>query len=300
MTTLQCLLGLLDRRVPAERRAWLDSARAEIGRGIEDERFCVLFSLASRFAPRAPLAPDAAERARAAQALAGWNPERWSILDAFRAVLVLSRSDLSTPSAARAIEELFRYADMGELCAAYKLLALVPQAERFVWRAGEGARSSMKAVYESACCDTPFPARYFDDIAWRQALIKALFVEAPLWRVWNVDARLDEELARMALDLADERRSAGRPVNPETWMCLGTHGGARAQSSIERELVHGPARGRAGAALALARAGRRDKLLSASAVESDPFVKQVMGSALDGAHDSVAFHALDQSTSGVC
>ena len=298
MTTSQELPALLARRLTGEQSAWLTAARAEVAAGVDDPRFCVLFSLASRYAPRRALAPDTGELARAAAALPGWNPERWSTLDAVRGALVLARADLGTPRAAAAVEELFRYADMGELCAAYKLLAHLPSPERFVWRAGEGARSSMKSVYEAACCDTPFPARYFDAVAWRQAVIKALFVEAPLWRVWNLDARLDEELARMALDLTDERRSAGRPVNPETWMCLGRFGGERARKSIERELAGGPAVGRAGAALALARAGARERLLSLSAVEKDPLVHRTMAEALAGKHDSNCWSALDPHCQG--
>ena len=52
-------------------------------------------------------------------------------------------------------------------------------------------------------------------------LLKALFVGAPLWRVYGLDKRIDAELARMALDLADERCSAHREVQPELWLCLG-------------------------------------------------------------------------------
>ena len=88
--------------------------------------------------------------------------------------------------------------------ALYRALVHLPATERFTWRAGEGCRSSMRAVFEAIACDTPFAFRHFDDPAWRQLVIKALFVEAPLWRVYGLDQRLDEELARMALDLAEE------------------------------------------------------------------------------------------------
>jgi len=192
----------------------------------------------------------------------------------------------------------FRYVDMGELCALYRALAHLPRPERFAWRAGEGARSSMKSVFEAACCDTPYPVRWFDDVAWRQAVIKALFIEAPLWRVFGLDSRLDAEVARMALDLADERRSAGRPVNPETWMCLGANAGERGLASLERELASGPPRGRAAAAIALARAGQRERLLSLAALEEDPLVHRAMSAAMEGKMDALAFSALDPARAG--
>ena len=162
--------------------------------------------------------------------LAG-HPLRWTLLSE------LARSDRR----------------VGELCALYKTLALLPDSKRFVWRAGEGCRSSMKAVFESVACDSPLPLRHFDDVAWRQMLIKALFVEAPLARVFGLATRLDAETARMALDLADERRSAGRPVNPDTWLLVGKHAGARGVASLERELASGSPAGTAAAAEALAK-----------------------------------------------
>jgi len=238
----------LRRAVPAESWTWLEGAAQELSRGATLERFCGLVSLASRYVPR-----RGAIEWKPAQVLEGWNPERWTMLEAARALLVLSRADLPTPAGAAAVEAAFRYADVGELCALYKTLALLPEPKRFVWRAGEGCRSSMKAVFESVACDSPLPVRHFDDVAWRQMLIKALFVEAPLARISGLGTRLDAETARMALDLAEERRSAGRPVNPDTWLLVGKHAGPRGIASLEHERASGTPAGKAAAAEALAK-----------------------------------------------
>jgi hypothetical protein len=233
---------------------WLEGACGEVARGAGLDRFCGLLSLASRYVPRrGGIAWKPAQLAEAGRLCEGWNPERWTKLEAARALLVLARSDLATAAGATAVEEAFRYADMGELCALYKTLALLPEPRRFVWRAGEGCRSSMKAVFESVACDSALPARHFDDVAWRQMLIKALFVEAPLARVYGLETRLDAEVARMALDLADERRSAGRPVNPDSWRLVAAHGGARGIASLEREIAAGSPAGKTAAAEVLAR-----------------------------------------------
>jgi hypothetical protein len=293
MTTANHIDGMLARRLAPPARQWFDASCGEIAGEVDVQRFCALFSMASRHAPRAALAPDADELQIAERLLAGWNPERWSVLDTMRIALVLARPDLEEKRGVDALEEAFRYAEVGELVALYRSLAHLPHAERCLWRAGEGARSSIRLVFEAVCCDTPYPARYFDDVAWRQAIIKCLFIEAPLWRVWHLDARLDAELARMALDLSEERRSAGRPVNPELWMCLGQHGGSRALAALEHELAHGTPRGRASAAIALARAGDLGRLRDLAARESDALVRKHMQSALAGPTDQRAFAALD-------
>ena len=167
----------------------------------------------------------------------GWNPANWTLLVAARVHLILSRPDLESQSGADAIESAFRFADEGELCALYRSLAHLPNGKRFVWRAAEGCRTNMVSVFEADVLDTPFPTEHFDDVAFNQAAIKALFVGVPLWRLWSLDRRLSPELARMALDLADERRSAGRVIQTDLWLCLGTFGGERGFAAIETEIA---------------------------------------------------------------
>jgi hypothetical protein len=288
----ELMAALLSAR--SERRAldWIENAGREIAGGVPHARFAALVSLASRHVARGALQPSARGIEHASELVEGWNPERWTMLETARAMLVLSRKDLAQPSAVDALDEAFRYADIGEMCALHRSLQFMPGPERFVWRAGEGCRSSMRAVFEAAACDTPFPVKNFDDLAWRQLVIKALFVEAPLWRVYGLDARIDAELARMALDLADERRSAGRNVQPELWACLAGCSGERGVQSIERELAGSYATGRRAAALALARAGRTQRLAELARREKDPAVEGTMRSALEGKHDQAAFGAL--------
>ena len=291
------LREMLAVRLFGEAAGWFERAQASIARGVGAERFSELLSTASRHAARwqrgRDLEPTLVELDRAAEASEGWNPERWSLLDAARVFLVLSRSDLAEPTTSEALEEAFRYADVGEMCALHRAIQFLPHPERYLWRAGEGCRSSLRVVYESAACDTGYPAANFDAPAWRQLVIKALFVEAPLWRVHGLDRRLDAELARMALDLADERRSAGRNVQHELWLCLGTHAGERGRAAIERELQGSHALGRRAAAIALARAGAKDRLSELARVEKDPLVAQTMRAALEGRTGQAVFREFE-------
>lgn len=293
--TREFLTSKLARSVPTSAMAWLESTAREIQGGVAHARFAGAISLASRHVPRGSCAWTVDEVSAAFDLCEGWNPERWSVLETARVVLVLSRSDLATQAGVAAIEDAFQYADVGELVALYRSLDHLPDARRFTWRAGEGCRTSMRAVFEAAACDTPFPRTYFDDTAWRQLVIKCLFMEAPLWRVYGLDERLDAEVARMALDLAEERRSAGRDVQHELWLCLGRHAGERGLASLERELAGKNTRGRRAAALGLARAGAIDRLAAWAERETDPSVQSTMRSALKGRIHSGAFRDLDPS-----
>ena len=293
MSVADWLDGVLAERLDRAGLERLEAARAEVAAGVDPERFAALLSLASRSVRRGPLAPTPGELAGAAGLLEGWNPERWDRLDAARARLVLALPDSDGLSAELFVEEAFRFADVGESVALYRALPLLPDPRRFVWRMGEGARTNMRAVFEAAVCDSPFPVTHFDDVAWRGCVLKALFVGAPLWRVWGLDTRLSSELAETALDFAEERRSAGRPVPHELWLCLGTFGGERAVASRELEVRQGDRRGRAAAVLAAARAGALDEARARAAAETDPAAAAIMQRAAAGSCSSAEFAALE-------
>lgn len=286
----------LSARLTSEAWRAYANLRDEIAAGLDASGFCVRFSSTCRHATSRPLDPSENERAAAASCVAGFNPERWTELETMRVALILARTDLAEESGAAALEEAFRYADMGELCALYRSLAFLPDGERFAWRCGEGQRTNIVSVFEANALDTPYPATYLNDSAFYQGVIKCLHLSGPLWRLWGLDGRLQGELARMALDLADERHSAHRPVQPMLWLCLGEHGGGRGEEWLTRELRDGPLDGRRGAALGCGRAGLRDVLRGALEREVDPTVRSSIEVALAGAVPQTAFASLDPCT----
>jgi len=280
-------------RLDERGRAFTAKAVDELGVGVSSTRFGELLALASRHATRAAIAWRGDELVRGRAIATDLDPERWTLLDALRVRLILGLFGLAGPSGEETLLAAFKYADEGETCALLRALSLVPAPQRFLWRATEGCRSNMRSVFEAAATDSPLPVRAFDDVAWRQVIVKALFVGAPLSRIRGVDTRLDAETARMALDYADERRSAGRTVPPTTWLLLGSTLDARAVHSLEAEIVAGPESGRAGAYLGLARGRRADLLDAHLAGESSTLALDIGRAALTGRHDQTAFARLE-------
>jgi hypothetical protein len=252
---------LLGQRLDAAGAAFLENAGSEFAAGVDSTTFGVRLSAASRHARGALLTAEDEPLLARFEALSDlWTPRWWTLLDGLRVRLILHRGDLAELEAEQALEEAFRYADEGELCALLRALPLIPGRERFAWRATEGCRTNMVSVFCAVACDSPLPVATFDDVAWKQALLKCLFVGAPLWRVRGIDQRLDDDLVRMALDYVEERRSAHRNVPRELWILLGSRPGERGLASLEAERESADPLARAAVYLALARAGCAERL----------------------------------------
>jgi hypothetical protein len=65
-----------------------------------------------------------------------------------------------------------------------------------------------------------YAARHLDEAAWRQAVLKFLFVGIPVDDVAGLDTRADAELGRMVGDYVAEREAAGRTVPPDAFAIL--------------------------------------------------------------------------------
>lgn len=302
--TAPVLASFLVSRLGPGGAQFLAAARSECAGAPTSARFGELLALASRHVrPGVLLQPTDKERAAAAASLPGWECERWTLLETLRVDLALALAESGGEAADATLEDAFRFSDEGETAALLRAAAHLPRSERWRWRVGEGCRSNMRSVFEAAACDTPYLDLYFNDDGFRQAALKCLFVGAPLWRVVGLERRLDATLARMALDYTDERRSAGRHVPVDLWLCLGAEGGARAIACAERELEHtqSPAgsppnhtqRARAAAGLALLRAGQRERLEALCGAESNGRVAGLWRRALAGENTQGLFRHLE-------
>ena len=250
MTPIQLLQHWLEARLPAEARTWLAEAARKVAGGGDTELYRSV-SFVTRKIGKADLLLSPAELALAGTARAEWDPSDWSLDQAARVYLLLaSGSDGAT--FLRRLDQLCDTADIGELVAFYRGLPLYPDQSRYVLRAAEGVRTSMKAVFEAVAHRNPYPAEQFAEPAWNQMVLKTLFIGTTLDPVVGLDQRANAELARMLCDYAHERWSAGRPVSPELWRCVGPFARGEMLRDLGRVLEKGTEPERTAAALALA------------------------------------------------
>lgn len=121
----------------------------------------------------------------------------------------------------KVIKQLANTADVRELTALYQALPFLPNPKQYYHIATEGVRSNMTDVFNAIALYNSYPAAYFDEPAWNQMILKALFVGSPLYMIQGLEQRANLALAKMLVDYAHERWAAKRSVSPELWRIVG-------------------------------------------------------------------------------
>ena len=127
-------------------------------------------------------------------------------------------------------------AEINELIALYRGLPIYPSGRMLEPRAREAIRSGMRPVFEAVAHRNPYPAEYFDEDAWNQMVVKAMFMGSRLWPIHGLDLRANPRLARMLVGLAQERWAAQREVSPEIWRCVAPHADDEGEAALVRAL----------------------------------------------------------------
>jgi hypothetical protein len=199
---------------------WLAEALAGVAR--DPDSVTRAFALAARRVGRGPLRP-------------GTDPSgvvHGTVDDDARAALVVALADAvgTGPDCAARLVALYRQGDgaerrgvlrgldalegRGDLGGVNTGAATEPDAGELVAAGLDLAADALRTNDPSlvAAAVGPFGSRHLDQHTWRHAVLKLVFQGVSLDAVSGLDARVDDELDRMARDFAAERRAAGRPV----------------------------------------------------------------------------------------
>ncbi len=200
--------------------AWFENSLSLVAAG-DCRALVTAFSLAARKVGKESLRPTEVDSQRAESIYPGWSFSHWSVDQAARTLLLLAFPSDDMVQYRQAVKRLFDSADVGERVALYQSLPILPYAESFCAQGAEGVRSSMTAVFEAIALNNPYPKDHFDQAAWNQMVLKALFEASPLFLIVGIDDRANPDLAAMLVAYAHERWSAGRAVSPELWRSVG-------------------------------------------------------------------------------
>ena len=191
--------------------AWLDEERA----------LNTTFVLIPRKTGKAVIDISPEQIKRLDAIVPGFSVDGWGIDRLARAYLLLNLDATDQAEYFHKIENLFLAAEMSELEALYSALPLLKYPEIWVKRCSEGVRSNMGNVMEAVMYHNPYPAKYLDQNAWNQMVLRAFFTGKEVGKIIGLDSRANRDLAYIISDYIHERWAAGREINPNLWRLVG-------------------------------------------------------------------------------
>lgn len=220
---LDKLFEILRQNTDSEAIAWLESAISEQRDAFQQRQFYFAFSGVSRhFDKMGRLEVGEADLASLAERSPGFTVAGWDQFRLARVILLLELAGQPVEAYRDTLDALLGSADLREQVAIFSAFPLLPDPEFLVPLAREGLRTNIVNVFDAIALDNPFPADHFPEEAWNQMVLKALFIQRPLYRIRGIDERANPTLAEALSNLAHERWAAGRWVSPELWRsCAG-------------------------------------------------------------------------------
>lgn len=154
-------------------------------------------------------------------ALSSINPAfdntTWTLHEFCRLAFLLS---LPTDSNSDTIKTLLSTSDIREQVTIYKSIQYLANPEAFLLSVIDGIRTNMVDIFDAITADNSYPIRFFEESSWNQMVLKAIFMERPIFKIYGIDQRRNEKLANILHDFVHERWSAHRPVTPELWRMI--------------------------------------------------------------------------------
>ncbi len=243
------------RATNADATSWFRETIDRIRRQPRGDALATAIGLAPRRLGKADLALTSDDRARATELRKDIDPSEWSVDQTARIAFMAASYAGDDTVFAASFDEFCATAGINELIALCRGLPVYPAAALLEPRAREAVRSGMKPVFEAVAHRNPYPVECFGEDAWNQMVVKAFFIGSQLWPIQQLDRRGNSRLARMLVDLAQERWAAGRPVSGEVWRCVAPHADAEGCAALIRAFATGAEKERLAVALALQQAG---------------------------------------------
>lgn len=215
------LLSLVSRDAGYEAIEWLEQQRKRIEEDATGMKLFMAFNQASRYFKKDRINLNKGDLVETEKIRTGFRPDTWTQLQTARTYLLLNFPAKNADHFIQTLTRIFETADLHEQEALYAALPLMPYPDALRLRAAEGLRTNITSVFDAIALNNPYPAEYLEEDAWNQMIIKAIFLQRPLYKIERADERANAHLAQILVDFAHERWAADRPVTPELWRFVG-------------------------------------------------------------------------------
>src|SRR5690606_13305752 len=215
------LKKIIEENLNEKESEWIRSQETKLRSDGKPQIFYLAFSFSSRFIRKEKLQLAPEQLAEADEIRQGFQCEHWNLLQLVRTYFLLTYPYQDEKTYMEQLTKLYETADIDEQITLYSALPLLPYPEELTRRAAEGIRTNITAVFDAIALDNPYPHDFLDQNPWNQMVLKAVFMQRPLYKIYGADQPKNPELGQMLVDFARERWAAHRKVTPELWRFVG-------------------------------------------------------------------------------
>ena len=215
---LKTIISIIIREnISSESYGWLQERIIAISSQNEPLQLQLCFAAISRKIEKKTVQIYAEQEKIISDLIPGFFIIGWSMHRLSRAFILLNINKEQEGQYCTTIESLFVNAEMNERADLFAALPILAFPEHWIKICVEGIRSNMGVVQEAIMYSNPFPAKYLEEAAWNQLVLKAFFTEKNINLIMGIDQRANAPLASTLIDYATERQAAKRSVNIQLW-----------------------------------------------------------------------------------
>lgn len=196
MTVLAALVSLLRPRLDAATHDWLRATLEQTVTPLEPRAFRTAWSRVGRRLGSQPITPTAEEAAQL-QLVGLWPFAGWGADECGRAALLLQAMAVTERDAqGPLLDALYLRGTIRERQALLRVLAYLPDPDRFTELALQACRTHVVSVFEALVIGNPYPARHLARPHFDQMVLKAITLKLAPDRIVGLSERLSPELTR--------------------------------------------------------------------------------------------------------
>ena len=235
LSVIHLMKQTLIEQIPPNKQNAFQKITHKLKEGIPDRMWYIQFSSIPLKVGKSSLQLSSKLQTQWLSFLPNLNIHSWTIDQVARVWLILEKSTTQDEDTFfDHINKLLQTADRGELIAIYQGLPLYPYPQKWISIATDGLRTNITDVFDSIALANAFPAKYFPEAAWNQMVLKAAFMDRPIYKILGIDERANTTLANIISDYAHERWAAGRVVSPEFWRPVSNFISPALESDLKR------------------------------------------------------------------
>ena len=202
--TIHSLDDALRAHLDNSKQRWLDKAITDIRAHADNQEIQLTFSAMAR-------------RKLGSDILL--QPQQWTTDEAARTILLHGYTQVCDDRQT-AIWQAYKAGDEFEKIAIIKALHLLDSSGDLVELARHAGRTNNTALFAALALNNPYPVAHYDESAFHQLILKALFMDLNIETVFRLRSRHSQLLSQKCMELVHERLAAGRKPPVSIWLAI--------------------------------------------------------------------------------